>query len=349
MNGQGRQQNPAPVFPPPPREDDHPEQREKMTTGLPNYAYRAMYDNQYPGGYPPPPPKAGSHSNSTNRSQRSAHGAARGRIEDDRFGRPLDDGHYHSERRTRTRDRHSRRRPTSSYDSDRSYDSRESRHHRDDRRRRGDMRSRSRRRSLERDRRDQEVQKNQQQNQQQHQGQEAEKKTGFAKIEEYITPFNVGILMGCMDLIGGSISLYMTNKRFSKKALAKGPAPGEPGSSSGGKDSGDKTGGADKKQDNSGGSKAGSSRSKASSSRSKRARSTGSARNRGREGDLHRERDPYSRRDSSDSDSTGTSYWSRSDTRRYRHMPERLEYDDRGRPKSADARAMMRGHVRTRR
>ncbi|KAF2215319.1 hypothetical protein CERZMDRAFT_116728 [Cercospora zeae-maydis SCOH1-5] len=339
MNGQGRQQFPAPVFPPPPREEDLPEQRRNMTTDLPNYAYRTMYDNQYPGGQPPPPPKAGSHSNSSNRSHRSAHGAPRGRHEDERFGRPLEDGHYQSERRTRTRDRRPRRRPTSSYDSDRSYDSRESRHYRDDRRRRGEMRSRSRRRSHERDKRDQEVQKNQQQNKQQQQGQEEEKKTGFAKIEEYITPFNVGILMGCMDLIGGSISLYMTNKRFSKKALAKGPAPGEPGSSSGGKDSGDKTGGADEKQANDGANKGRGSRGK------RGARSTGSARNREREGDLYRERDPYSRRDSSASDSTGTSYWSLSDTRRYRHMPERLEYDDRGRPKSAGARALMRGHA----
>ncbi|KAI5362451.1 hypothetical protein Slin15195_G061070 [Septoria linicola] len=338
MNGQGRQQYPAPSFPPPPTEEQPRGHHPNMTTGLPNYAYRAMYDNQYTNQtLPPPPPKAGSHSHDSNRSQRSAHGSTRGRPEEERFGRRhLEDGQYESERRTRTNDRRRSRRPTSSYDSE-SYDSRDTRHRRSDRRR-GEPRSRSRRRSLERDKRNQEVQKQQQQQKQQQPAEE--KKTGFAKIEDYITPFNVGILMGCMDLIGGSISLYMTNKRFSKKALAKGPAPGEPGASSGGGESGGQDGGADKKQARSHSRVEGRPHHRSSSR-------TGSQRNRKREGKLHDERDPYSRRDDSeeDSDSTGSSYWSRSD-RRYRHMPERLEYDDRGRPLSGTARAAMRGAAR---
>ena len=334
MNGQGRQQYSAPTFPPPPTGEHAPGQaRERMTTGLPDYAYRAMYDNQEANQYPPPP----SHSHSSARSRRSAHGAYGSRYGDDHgFGtRRLEDGHYESERRTRTSDRRPRRRPASSYDSsDRSYDSRETRHHRDDRRRGGELRSRSSRRDHENDKRDQEVQKQQQQQQQE------QKKTGFEKFEEYITPFNVGILMGCMDLIGGTISLYMTNKRFSKKALAKGPAPGEPGASSSGGGDDKKKGSADKQQD-----KNGSSSSKVSSSRG--SRSTRSTRSRGRS---ERSRRDYSSDSSSTSSSSGSSYWSNSDTRRYRHMPERLEYDSRGRVISGAARAAHRGatHVRRR-
>lgn len=245
MSGPGRQRYSAPpvaYFPPPPTGENAPDQGRKMTTGLPNYAYRAMYDNNPDSNLYPSAGRAGSHSNSSQRSRQSAYGSTRGRHEDERYGnRRIEDGHYPSDRRTGPSDRRSRRGRSSSYDSsERSYDSRDRRsytNHRrrgddDNRRRRSRSRrrrnSRSRSRSRDTDRREQAVQKKPQQQQQQG-GNTEEKKSGMAKLEEYVTPFNVGILMGCMDLIGGSISLYMTNKRFSKKALAKGPAPGEPG------------------------------------------------------------------------------------------------------------------------
>lgn len=320
-----------------------------MTTGLPNYAYRAMYDNNPDSNPYPSAGRAGSHSNSSQRSRQSAYGSTRGRYEDERYGnRRIEDGHYSSDRRNRPNDRRPRRGRSSSYDSsERSYDSRGGRSYTSQRRRDDDGRrrrsrsrrrrdSRSRSRSRDTDRRDQAVQKKQQQQQQGNNNEE--KKSGLAKLEEYVTPFNVGILMGCMDLIGGSISLYMTNKRFSKKALAKGPAPGEPGASSGG---GDKSGSADnKRQDNRHGSShrsgggGGSSRSGGGGSRvSRRSAATGRSRSsRGRRG---RRNSPSSSSSSSSSGASSTSYWSRSDTRRFRHMPERLEYDSRGRVSSS--------------
>ncbi|EME83845.1 uncharacterized protein MYCFIDRAFT_172915 [Pseudocercospora fijiensis CIRAD86] len=175
--------------------------------------YRPIYTNSYQNPYETYPqapvykPDSNSHSNGSNRSRHSqrnsVHGTTKGRLDDDRLAVP---DYMHSERHRSNRERRGRS-SRASHDSDDSYH---------DRRRR-DHRSRSRRRE-----RDKESNNSgqKQQEQQQDQEQEKEKKTGLAKFDEYITPFNVGILLGCFDLIGGGLSLYMTKKRFGKKAQA---------------------------------------------------------------------------------------------------------------------------------
>ncbi|KXS98888.1 hypothetical protein AC578_10842 [Pseudocercospora eumusae] len=267
--------------------------------------YRPIYTNSYQNPYEtyPKPPfhRPDSNSNGSNRSRHSqrhsVHGTTKGRLDDDRLAAP---DHMHSERRESTRERHGR-------SSRVSHDSEDSYH---DRRRR-DHRSRGRRREKDKESNNG-GQKQQEQQQQQGEEQEEEKKTGLAKLEEYITPFNVGILLGCFDLIGGGLSLYMTNKRFGKKAQAAQAAQNGGGGQKQGGANGGGGGGSQKQLDSKDGGSNGSS-----------SRSSGRSRGRSR-------RDDRSSRKGSRS-SSEESYDSR-DYRDYkdrdrRKEPHRLEYD----------------------
>lgn len=271
--------------------------------------YKHIYTNSYQNPYPPPPipHRADSTSNDSNRTQGSClHGdydATHHRIADERLARgEVTPGQFLSERRMRTRERVPRR-PVSYYDSDHSFDSRDSRC--SDERDRRRHRSRSRRRDKD-GTASARRQTQQKQGHQQSQQKQPEKKTGFAAIEEYITPFNVGILLGCFDLIGGGLSLYMTHKRFGKKAQAAGGG-GEPGVGGG---SGDKG----KDDDHKSASGGGSERSGRESRKSRSRRRCGD--------DAHVKRGSESPHGGSHD----------SNDRKFRDMPQRLEYDDRGRP-----------------
>ncbi|KXT17485.1 hypothetical protein AC579_3214 [Pseudocercospora musae] len=267
--------------------------------------YRPIYTNSYQNPYETYPKplfyRPDSNSNGSNRSphsqRHSVHGTTKGRLDDDRLAAH---DYMHSERPKSNRERRGR-------SSRASHDSEDSHH---DRRRR-DHRSRSRRR--EKDKESNNGGQKQQEQQQQGQEQEGEKKTGLAKFEEYITPFNVGILLGCFDLIGGGLSLYMTNKRFGKKAQAAQAAQNGGGGQKGGGANGGGGGGSQKQQDSKdGGSNGSSSR---SSGRSRRGRSRRDDRS-SRKGSRSSSEESYDSRDYRDYED-----------RDRRREPHRLEYD----------------------
>ncbi|KXT10959.1 hypothetical protein AC579_7183 [Pseudocercospora musae] len=55
---------------------------------------------------------------------------------------------------------------------------------------------------------------------QQHQ-QAGQKKTIKTHVVEQLNPFNVGVFCACSTLVGGALSIYMTNYWFGKKATEK--------------------------------------------------------------------------------------------------------------------------------
>ncbi|EME78975.1 uncharacterized protein MYCFIDRAFT_198870 [Pseudocercospora fijiensis CIRAD86] len=56
---------------------------------------------------------------------------------------------------------------------------------------------------------------------QSNQQQSGQKKTLKTHVVEQLTPFNVGVFCACSTLVGGALSIYMTNYWFGKKATEK--------------------------------------------------------------------------------------------------------------------------------
>lgn len=198
-SGQNRQQ----YSPPPFHKIQHDTRKPSIQdmSGVPLHAFRPIYDNNWQLPQSPPKSIGGQSPPDTTRS----------RLEDERLVRPngrLPQRHHHPGNKERPRvTRFKERSPSLGYDSDESHERR--------------RRSRKKRRS--RTGRSHNGSRAGNQTQPPPPQQVSQQKTG---LETIITPLRLGILLGCFDIIGGSLSVWMTRKRFGQAAAQQAAAAG---------------------------------------------------------------------------------------------------------------------------
>lgn len=189
---QSNEPNQRQYSPPPfhtiPQENRHIPQPDPPTmNGVPLHAFRPMYDNNWQS--PPSPPRS----------------STRSRLADEQLVRPhvrLPPENRYAGDKDRPRVKYRRRSRSSSYDSDSSYETRR----------------RSRTRPPTHGGRSDRGSKAGNQLQVAPPAPPAPPESPKTGLEAFITPLRLGILLGCFDIIGGSLSVWMTRKRFGKAA-----------------------------------------------------------------------------------------------------------------------------------